>query len=145
MPDGDGAAASPAQPARIRCPYSSIRNGAWLSAPRRITLHASRATTRLRAAEAIGRRPAHRRVLSSAPGNIMLMTVSSPSDADVAMERYSAGDDAAFVAVYDAVAPQLHAYLLRRTRNSARADDLLQQTMLHIHRARGILFRARGS
>lgn len=62
--------------------------------------------------------------------------VSSPSDADVAMERYSSGDDAAFGAVYDAVAPQLHAYLLRRTRSSARADDLLQQTMLHIHRAR---------
>lgn len=52
------------------------------------------------------------------------------------MERYAAGDDAAFASVYDALAPRLYGYLLRQTRERARAEDLLQQTMLHIHRAR---------
>ena len=57
-------------------------------------------------------------------------------EADVAMERYAGGDDASFAPVYDALAPRLYGYLLRQTRQRARAEDLLQQTMLHIHRAR---------
>jgi len=55
---------------------------------------------------------------------------------DVAMERYAAGDDAAFATVYDALAPRLYGYLLRQTGDRATAEDLLQQTMLHVHRAR---------
>lgn len=58
------------------------------------------------------------------------------TDADFAMERYAGGDSAAFAQVYDALAPRLFGYLLRQTRDRARAEDLLQQTMLHIHRAR---------
>jgi RNA polymerase sigma-70 factor (ECF subfamily) len=62
--------------------------------------------------------------------------VPARADVDVAMERYGAGDDAAFAAVYDKIAPRLYGYLLRQTRERARAEDLVQQTMLHIHRAR---------
>ncbi len=62
--------------------------------------------------------------------------VQPRTDADVAMERYAAGDAAAFGPVYDALAPRLFGYLLRQTRDRARAEDLVQQTMLHIHRAR---------
>jgi RNA polymerase sigma-70 factor (ECF subfamily) len=58
------------------------------------------------------------------------------AEADVAMERYARGDDAAFAIVYDALGPRLFGYFLRQTRDRARAEDLLQQTMLHIHRAR---------
>jgi RNA polymerase sigma-70 factor (ECF subfamily) len=57
--------------------------------------------------------------------------------ADLAMERYGRGDDAAFAVVYDAVAPRLYGYLLRQTHDSARAEDILQQTLLQMHRARG--------
>jgi len=53
------------------------------------------------------------------------------------MDRYARGDDAAFAAVYDAVAPRIHAYLLRQTRDRVAADDLLQKTLLQIHRKRG--------
>ena len=53
------------------------------------------------------------------------------------MERYAAGDDAAFAAIYDALAPRLFGYLVRQTRDVARAEDLVQQTLLHMHRARG--------
>jgi RNA polymerase sigma-70 factor (ECF subfamily) len=62
--------------------------------------------------------------------------VPQRSEADRAMERYAAGDDEAFGLVYDALAPRLYGYLLRQTRDRARAEDLLQQTLLHIHRAR---------
>ena len=54
--------------------------------------------------------------------------------ADAAMERYAAGD--AFVLVYDELAPRLFGFLLRKSRNAARAEHLLQQTFLRIHRAR---------
>ncbi len=57
--------------------------------------------------------------------------------ADAAMDRYARGDDHAFGEVYDAVAPRLHAFLLRQTRSRALADDLLQQTLLLMHRHRG--------
>ena len=58
------------------------------------------------------------------------------SRTDEAMNRYAAGDDAAFTLVYDALAPRLFGYLLRQTHDRARAEDLIQQTMLHMHRAR---------
>ena len=62
--------------------------------------------------------------------------VQARVEVDVAMERYAAGDDAAFATVYDVLAPRLYGYLLRQTRERSSAEDLLQQTMLHIHRAR---------
>jgi RNA polymerase sigma-70 factor, ECF subfamily len=57
---------------------------------------------------------------------------------DEAMDRYAAGETAAFVALYDALAPRLWSMLCRRVRDPERAADLLQETMLRIHRARGV-------
>ena len=57
--------------------------------------------------------------------------------ANAAMERYACGDDRAFSELYDALAPRLRRYLLRASGDPGWADDLLQQTMLQIHRARG--------
>src|SRR5258706_3960985 len=62
-------------------------------------------------------------------------------EASAAMDGYAAGNDAAFGDVYDALAPRLYGYLLRQTRDPGRAEDLLQQTMLQIHAARGRFFR----
>ena len=59
------------------------------------------------------------------------------AQANAAMGRYAAGDDAAFPDLYDALAPRLHQYLVRQTRDQSRSDDLLQQTLMHMHRARG--------
>jgi RNA polymerase sigma-70 factor (ECF subfamily) len=56
--------------------------------------------------------------------------------ASAAMERYGRGDDAAFGELYDLLAPRLHAFLVRRTRDSARAEDFVQQTFLQMHAAR---------
>jgi RNA polymerase sigma-70 factor, ECF subfamily len=62
------------------------------------------------------------------------------NSADRAMDRYAAGNEAAFAEVYDALAPRLYGYLLRQTRDPERAEDLLQQTMLQIHAMRGRFF-----
>jgi RNA polymerase sigma-70 factor (ECF subfamily) len=56
--------------------------------------------------------------------------------ADLAMARYASGADEAFDALYDSLAPRLHAFLFRRARDAATAEDLLQQTFLQLHFAR---------
>jgi RNA polymerase sigma-70 factor (ECF subfamily) len=53
------------------------------------------------------------------------------------MERYAAGDDASFDALYDALANRLYAYLRRHVRDPQACDDLLQETFLRMHKARG--------
>lgn len=62
------------------------------------------------------------------------MTDESPEDL---MLLYVAGDAVAFDKLYRRIAPQLSAYLLRLTRDRARADDLLQVTFTKLYRARG--------
>lgn len=58
------------------------------------------------------------------------------SRADCAMERYACGDEAAFVDLYDELAPRLHRFALRWTRSRSAAEDTVQQTFLQIHAAR---------
>ena len=57
-------------------------------------------------------------------------------DATALMARYQSGSLEAFDALYASLAPSLRAYLLSLARDGARADDLLQDTFLQIHRAR---------
>ncbi|HRI67671.1 MAG TPA: RNA polymerase sigma factor [Polyangium sp.] len=59
------------------------------------------------------------------------------SKASMAMMRYADGDTRAFVEVYDELSPSLFHYLQKLTRNDAAAEDLLQQTFLRMHDARG--------
>jgi RNA polymerase sigma-70 factor (ECF subfamily) len=56
--------------------------------------------------------------------------------ANQAMDRYAAGDAAAFADLYDALAPRLYGFLLRQLRNPTIAEDALQQVMMQIHCAR---------
>lgn len=53
------------------------------------------------------------------------------------MARYAAGDDAAFGALYDALADRLHGYIRRHVSDPHGCDDLLQETFLRMHKARG--------
>jgi len=57
------------------------------------------------------------------------------------MARYADGDASAFRELYAAVAPRLYGYLVKMSRTRALADDLLQQTFLKVHRARGAYVR----
>lgn len=57
------------------------------------------------------------------------------------MARYQDGDAAAFRELYALVAPRLLGYLMKMARSKTVADDLLQQTFLKVHRARGAYVR----
>ena len=57
------------------------------------------------------------------------------------MSRYCDGDVAAFRTLYARLAPRLLGYLRRMTRDTALAEDLLQQSFLKMHRARGAFVR----
>lgn len=52
------------------------------------------------------------------------------------MVEYQAGRFEAFDELYASIAPVLRRYLLGQARDAARADDLVQETFLQIHRAR---------
>lgn len=54
----------------------------------------------------------------------------------VLMREYQDGSLDAFRRLHDALAPELRAYLTKLSRDPTRADDLLQETFLQIHRAR---------
>lgn len=53
------------------------------------------------------------------------------------MQAYAEGDDGAFPRLYALVAPALWGFLARRVGCRAAAEDVMQQTLLHMHRARG--------
>jgi RNA polymerase sigma-70 factor (ECF subfamily) len=52
------------------------------------------------------------------------------------MRQYQTGRFEAFDDIYAAIAPALRRYLLSQARDAAKADDLVQETFLQIHRAR---------
>ncbi len=52
------------------------------------------------------------------------------------MVEYQSGRFEAFDELYASIAPVLRRYLLGQARDAARADDLVQETFLQIHRAR---------
>jgi RNA polymerase sigma-70 factor (ECF subfamily) len=53
------------------------------------------------------------------------------------MDRYACGDARAFTALHQALYPRLLAYLTRMSGSSTTAADLVQETFLRMHRARG--------
>ena len=52
------------------------------------------------------------------------------------MREYQSGRFEAFDEIYASIAPPLRRYLLSQVRDAAKADDLVQETLLQIHRAR---------
>jgi len=60
---------------------------------------------------------------------------ANPSDEQL-MAAYVAGDGAAFRALFERYAAPLHRMALRRLGSEADARDVVQQTMLQLHRAR---------
>jgi hypothetical protein len=64
-----------------------------------------------------------------------------PSVATQAMNRHADGDDPAFEALFDAVAPQLRLHLGAHGRDSARVEELIHRTMLELHKTRGGFLR----
>lgn len=54
------------------------------------------------------------------------------------MQEYQAGRFEAVDQIHVSIAPALRRYLLSHVRDAAKADDLVQETFLQIHRARHI-------
>lgn len=52
------------------------------------------------------------------------------------MERYAAGEDQVFEAIYRELSPPLYRFCLRLATRRAEADDLFQETFFKLHRAR---------
>lgn len=76
-------------------------------------------------------------VEASAPDETRAETAAEVSALDRAMSRYADGDDAAFGEIFNALAPRLLAFLRRLCGSPEQARDLLQETFLRMHRARG--------
>ena len=57
--------------------------------------------------------------------------------ASQAMTAYASGRTEAFGAVYDGVAPRLEGYLRKHVKDASRVQDIVQQTFLQMHLARG--------
>jgi len=64
-----------------------------------------------------------------------------PTEEADLMGRYCDGDASAFRELHARVAPRLLNYLQRMAGNRATAEELLQQTLLQVHRARGAYVR----
>src|SRR5207248_3195962 len=62
---------------------------------------------------------------------------SGEMNADEAMSQYAQGDAGAFEIVYEVVAPRIEGYVRRKVRDSARVEDIVQQTFENMHKARG--------
>lgn len=58
-----------------------------------------------------------------------------------AMDRHAEGDHAAFGELYDLLAPRLLAYFSRHLQGREHAEDLVQHTLLNMHRARAHFVR----
>jgi RNA polymerase sigma-70 factor (ECF subfamily) len=86
------------------------------------------------------RSTAQRRSVASAAESADSRSASAPASAGEqvthAMLRYAQGDNAAFRDVYTQLAPRLHGFCVRLCAGRAEADDLLQETLLKLHRSR---------
>lgn len=74
---------------------------------------------------------------SGSPGATEAAPGDDLSAADRAMSRYADGDDDAFGQVFAALAPRLQGFLRRLCGSEELAGDLMQETFLRMHRARG--------
>lgn len=72
-----------------------------------------------------------------ARGRASAAAEAESSSIDRAMSRYAEGHDSAFGEVFQALSPRLLAFLRRLCGSPELAHDLVQETFLRMHRARG--------
>jgi RNA polymerase sigma factor (sigma-70 family) len=81
-------------------------------------------------------RPAGPHPLARSQNRAMSSAHTADEALRASMVGYQAGDREAFEQLHGQLSPILQRYLLRLARDPARVDDLLQETFLHLHRAR---------
>src|SRR3954466_767231 len=63
--------------------------------------------------------------------------------ADLAMQRYADGDESAFPVLFGELGPRIRLFLQRLGCAADVAEDLLQETFLRVHHARGLFARGK--
>jgi RNA polymerase sigma-70 factor (ECF subfamily) len=66
----------------------------------------------------------------------MAITEEQRRALNAAMDQYADGSESAFGEIYDLLSPALLRYFISKTRDQARSEDLVQQTLLQLHVAR---------
>ena len=82
-------------------------------------------------------RPERRQRVPEANPAKTTSNAQSDAELDAAMDRYAQGDDRAFAVVHTGLYQRIRLFLMRLCRAPSLADDLLQETFLRMHRARG--------
>ena len=71
--------------------------------------------------------------------------VTTPVDVDELMSQVADGDQDAFAALYDAVAPRVYGLIRRVVRDAAQAEEVAQEALVEVWRNAARFDRARGS
>lgn len=88
------------------------------------------------------------RDLAGARRPARLASVSTPAgqaDADDLLQRVSRGDEAAFTALYDLVAPRVYGLIRRVLRDPAQSEEVAQEVLVEVWRTAGRFDRTKGS
>jgi len=85
------------------------------------------------------------RPVTTEPEQTRQQVTTTPVDVDELMSQVADGDQDAFAALYDAVAPRVYGLIRRVVRDAALAEEVAQEALVEVWRNASRFDRARGS
>jgi RNA polymerase sigma-70 factor (ECF subfamily) len=83
--------------------------------------------------------------VTTEPEQTRQQVTTTPVDVDELMSQVADGDQDAFAALYDAVAPRVYGLIRRVVRDAALAEEVAQEALVEVWRTASRFDRARGS
>ena len=83
--------------------------------------------------------------MTTEPEQTRQQVTTTPADVDELMSQVADGDQDAFAALYDAVAPRVYGLIRRVVRDAALAEEVAQEALVEVWRNASRFDRARGS
>ena len=83
--------------------------------------------------------------MTTEPEQTRQQVTTTPVDVDQLMSQVADGDQDAFAALYDAVAPRVYGLIRRVVRDAALAEEVAQEALVEVWRNASRFDRARGS
>ena len=83
--------------------------------------------------------------MTTEPEQTRQQVTTTPVDVDELMSQVADGDQDAFAALYDAVAPRVYGLIRRVVRDAALAEEVAQEALVEVWRNASRFDRARGS